>query len=109
MAMEKDQNSNNSPAPKAQAYRPRRYTPDSLLASSNDASPSMPRTPQLNLAIPKSSEELSAPSNNLEQSEKEDDEEQQYWEGEEDDGYWGEMDEDDNNDEDLEETYRRGF
>lgn len=103
MAMEQDQNP--TAAQKTNPNRPRKYSPlnsPNSLTTSNDTSPVTPRTPQLNVTIPKATEKLSS-------SEKEsnsEDEDRLYWE-EEDEGYWGEMEEDEQ-DEDLEETYRGG-
>ena len=71
------------------------------MTTSNDASPVTPRTPQLNVTIPNTNEPVSSNQNN---ESKEEDEDQRYWE-EEDEGYFGEMDEDEQDD-DLEETYR---
>ena len=102
LAMEQDQNS--TAQQKSNAHRPNRYSPlnspDSLMTSSNDVSPVTPRTPQLNVAIPNTKEH---PSSNQNNESKKQDEDQRYWE-EEDEGYFGEMD--DEQDDDLEETYR---
>jgi hypothetical protein len=80
------------------------------MTSSNDPSPLTPRTPQLNVTIPKSNELLSQPSQTKSTSPKIEleDEDRQYWE-EEDEGYWGEMEEEDEEKDDLEETYRNGI
>jgi hypothetical protein len=119
MAMEQEHNSNNPASQKGvPRYPPKRYSPlnspDSILDSSTDPSPTTPRTPRLNIAIPKSDELSSIPANDAKRrepkAEHDDEEDRRYWEEEEDDGYWGELDEDedDEKDEDLEETYR-GF
>jgi len=101
MAMEQDQNT--TAQQKSSANQSNRYSPlnspDSLLSTSNDASPLTPRTPQLNVAIPNTKQLESSNENNESKTE---DEDQRYWD-DEDDGYWGEMEEDD---QDLEETYR---
>lgn len=103
LAMEQDQNS--ATQQKSNSQRPNRYgqlnSPDSLMTTSNEASPVTPRTPQLNVTIPNTKEPVS--SNQTIES-KADDDDQRYWE-EEDDGYFGEMEEYEQ-DEDLEETYR---
>jgi hypothetical protein len=102
MAMEQDQHSNQS-AQKSAPRRPYKYSPlnspDSIVSSSNDASPITPRTPQLNVALPQNEESTKEKSGQKE--EKVEDEE--YW-AEDDEGYFGELDEDE--DEDLEEIYR---
>lgn len=102
MAMEQDQHSNQS-TQKSAPRRPYKYSPlnspDSIVSSSNDASPITPRTPQLNVALPQNEESTQEKSGQKE--EKVEDEE--YW-AEEDEGYFGELDEDE--DEDLEEIYR---
>lgn len=69
------------------------------MTSSNDATPVTPRTPQLNVTIPRSKDEAA-----METQIKPEEEDRRYWE-EEDEGYFGEMDEDEQ-DEDLEEAYR---
>lgn len=107
MAMEQDQlpssttNTNNT--------RPKPYSPlsspNSDLNPSAQNTPDTPRTPHLNLDIPKSKELISSaplkrrgskPNRTV-------DEDRQYWDEEEDDGYFGEMEE---GEEDLEEAYR---
>jgi len=104
-AMEQDQNtSHSSNGSKNTTQRPSRYSPlnspDSLMTTSNDQSPLTPRTPQLNVSIPKTEESID--TKKTETKPEEDD--RRYWE-EEDEGYWGEMEEDEQ-EEDLEETYR---
>jgi len=104
MAMEQDQHSSQSGTQNSAARRSYKYSPlnspDSIVSSSNDASPITPRTPQLNVALPQN--EVSTKDIKSEDKEKqlEDD---AYW-AEEDEGYFGELDEDE--DEDLEEIYR---
>jgi len=108
--MEKDQNGNVPN--KSNGIRPKRYSPlnspDSIISSSNETTPQTPRTPQLNVHIPKSHDIVSAqkedPAKQEVQNEEED---RRYWE-EEDDGYFGEM-EDHEDEEDLEEAYRSVF
>jgi len=68
------------------------------MSSSNEVTPITPRTPQLNLTIPRSKDEAAT-----ETQIKPEEEDRRYWE-EEDEGYFGELDEDE--DEDLEEAYR---
>jgi hypothetical protein len=101
MAMEQDQHSNQTQ--KSAPRRPYKYSPlnspDSVVSSSNDASPITPRTPQLNVALPQNEESTKEKS----EQKKEQVEDEEYW-AEEDEGYFGELDEDE--DEDLEEIYR---
>ena len=108
MAMERDQNGivqNKSSA----ELRPRRYSPlnspDSvLLSSSNGNTPQTPRTPQLNIPIPKSHNIVTGQREDTTKRQVDNEEEdRRYWE-EDDDGYFGEME--DHEDEDLEEAYR---
>jgi len=106
--MEKDGNVQN----KSNGIRPKRYSPlnspDSIISSSNETTPQTPRTPQLNVTIPKSHDIVSAQKEDITKEEVQNEEEdRRYWE-EEDDGYFGEM-EDHEEDEDLEEEYRSVF
>ena len=73
-------------------------SPDSGMTTSNAASPATPRTPQLNISIPPSDRDTAQEKVNPKAKE-----DNSFWD-EDDDGYWGEMDEDE--EEDLEETYR---
>ena len=106
MAMEQDQRPNSSSSAQKSTslpnQRPHKYSPfnspDSLMSSSNEVTPITPRTPQLNLTIPRSKDEAAT-----ETQIKPEEEDRRYWE-EEDEGYFGELDEDE--DEDLEEAYR---
>src|SRR5271156_6114586 len=91
MAMEKDGNVQN----KSNGIRPKRYSPlnspDSIISSSNETTPQTPRTPQLNVTIPKSHDIVSAQKEDITKEEVQNEEEdRRYWE-EEDDGYFGEM------------------
>jgi len=109
VAMEQDHNTNNSSTgQKSSEHRPHRYSPlnspDSLMTTSNETSPATPRTPQLNLTIPKSKDHVSSPQDNEEKMAADEAEDQRYW-AEEDEGYWGEMEEYER-DEELEECYR---
>lgn len=102
MAMEQDQQPNQSGTQKTAQRRLYKYSPlnspDSIMSSSNDASPVTPRTPQLNVAIPQNEESTKERSDEKQQLEDE-----AYW-AEEDEGYFGELEQDE--DEDLEEIYR---
>lgn len=114
LAMEQDQHSGQSSAAaayKSASHRPSHFSPinspDSLMTTSNDASPLSPRTPQLNVTIPQSRNLISDVQNNTNTTKPDldnNDDDQRYWE-EEDEGYWGEMEEAEQ-DEDLEEAYR---
>jgi len=102
-AMEQEQHLNRSGAQRSADQRSSKYSPlnspNSIVSSSNDASPITPRTPQLNISVPLNEES----TKNSKPDEKQQLEDEAYW-AEEDEGYFGEMDADE--DEDLEEIYR---
>ena len=108
MAMEQDQLP--SAAPNAYNTRPKPYSPlsspNSDLNPSAQNTPATPRTPQLNLEIPKPKELGSGAPLKRRGSKpnRQADEDRRYWDEEEDDGYFGEMEEE--GEEDLEEAYR---
>jgi len=107
MAMEQEQSP--SSAANAITSRPKPYSPlsspNSVLSTSAQDTPTTPRTPHLNLEIPKTKELETSPQLKRRGSKpnRQVDEDRQYWEEEEDDGYFGEMEEET---EDLEEAYR---
>lgn len=107
MAMEQDRNSQQHSATQKPNDQGRLHSPDSMMTTSNEATPVTPRTPQLTLTMPKTKELASSPQKEAEsQRQEQEDDDRRYWE-EEDEGYFGEMEE--GEDEDLEECYRSVF
>ena len=103
-AIEQDQHPNQSGAQRTARQRAYKYSPlnspDSIVSSSNNASPMTPRTPQLNVSVPQNQESTKDNKSDEKQQQLED---EAYW-ADEDDGYFAEMEADD--EEDLEEIYR---
>jgi hypothetical protein len=108
MAVEQDQLPSSTPNTyhrQSKPYSPL-SSPNSEISTSAQNTPAIPRTPQLNLEIPKPKEVISnAPLKSRgSKPNRQADEDRRYWDEEEDDGYFGEMEEE--GEEDLEEAYR---